>query len=197
MGKDKRLHRFQPLAYLRCPPYFYRMALTLTPATTADLPALETLINQAYRGPTSRQGWTTEADLLDGPRLDAAELRRLLAAPGATLLTARAPTDGALVGCACLQVQPPRLYLGLLTVRPAGQAQGVGKFLLQAAEDHARRAGCAYLKITVISDRAELLAWYERHGYRRTGATAPFSTDPRFGVPRKPLVLLVLEKGVV
>lgn len=167
--------------------------LRLAPATPADLPALEILVNQAYRGAASRQGWTTEADLLDGTRIDAAELRQLLHAPGATILTAH-DEPGALVGCAYLQAQPPLLYLGMLSVRPTLQGQGVGKQLLQAAEAHARQHDCHQIKITVISDRAELLAWYERHGYQRTGATEPFPTDPRFGVPRKPLVLLVLEK---
>jgi len=169
--------------------------LLLSPATTADIPALEALVNQAYRGDTSRQGWTTEADLLDGTRIDAAELHQMLQAPGATLLTAR-DEYGVLVGCVYLQVQPPLLYLGMLSVRPTLQAQGVGKLLLRAAEDHARQHGCRRLKITVISDRAELLAWYERHGYQRTGATEAFPTDPRFGVPRKALVLRVLEKFI-
>ncbi|WP_185283184.1 GNAT family N-acetyltransferase [Hymenobacter sp. NBH84] len=169
------------------------MIPTLVPATPADIPELETLVNQAYRGEASRQGWTTEADLLDGTRIDAVELRQLLATPGATILTARDAT-GTLVACAYLHAQPPRLYLGMLSVQPTLQAKGVGKQLLQAAEQHARQHGCHLLKITVISDRTELLAWYERQGYQRTGATEPFPTATRFGVPRKPLVLLVLEK---
>lgn len=167
--------------------------LILVSATLADIPELATLVNQAYRGDASRRGWTTEADLLDGTRIDATELRQMLAAPGATILTGR-NEHGALVACAYLRAQPPQLYLGMLSVQPALQAQGVGKQLLRAAENLARQHGCHYIKITVISDRAELLAWYERHGYRRTGATEAFPTDARFGVPRKPLGLLVLEK---
>ncbi|MBC6609315.1 GNAT family N-acetyltransferase [Hymenobacter sp. BT507] len=167
--------------------------LSFVPATPTDIPELEHLVNQAYRGDASRQGWTTEADLLDGTRIDAAELRQLLATPGATILTARDAT-GVLIACAYLQIQMPRLYLGMLSVQPTLQAQGVGRQLLQAAEQHARQHGCHQVKITVISDRTELLAWYERHGYRRTGATEHFPTDTRFGVPRKPLILLVLEK---
>jgi len=170
--------------------------LRLAPATPADIPELEHLVNQAYRGDASRQGWTTEADLLDGTRVDTTELLRLLATPNAVILTAR-DTAGALVACAYLQAQTPRLYLGMLSVQPTIQTQGVGKQLLQAAEQYARQHGCNQLKITVISDRTELLAWYERHGYQRTGAVEPFPTDPRFGVPRKPLALLVLEKALV
>jgi len=167
--------------------------MLLTAATLADIPALETLVNHAYRGDTSRRGWTTEADLLEGTRVDATELRQLLEASNAVILTGR-DAHGALVACAYLRAQPPQLYLGMLSVQPTLQAQGVGKQLLQAAEEYARQHHCHSLKITVISDRTELLAWYERHGYHRTGATEPFPTDPRFGVPRKPLVLLVLEK---
>ncbi|UOR07528.1 GNAT family N-acetyltransferase [Hymenobacter aerilatus] len=169
--------------------------LSLAPAAPADIPALERLVNHAYRGDASRQGWTTEADLLDGTRVDAAELHRMLAAPGATLLVGR-NEQGEPVACAYLHVQPPQLYLGMLSVQPTLQAQGVGRLLLQAAEQHARQYGCHRIKITVISDRTELLAWYERHGYQRTGATEAFPTDPRFGVPRKPLALLVLTKSL-
>ena len=84
----------------------------------------------------------------------------------------------------------------MLAVNPTGQAQGVGKFLLQAAEDYGRQHGCTISKMTVISVRSELIAYYERRGYHRTGATEPFPTDPRFGIPKQPLVLLVLEKAL-
>ncbi|WP_317239058.1 GNAT family N-acetyltransferase [Hymenobacter sp. 5516J-16] len=88
----------------------------------------------------------------------------------------------------------PDLYLGMLSVEPAQQARGLGKFLLRAAESHARQLGCTSILISVISVRDELLAWYERHGFRRTGETAAFPTDTRFGIPRQQLDLLLLRK---
>ena len=167
--------------------------LHLTTATPADAPRLTQFVNAAYRGDTARQGWTTEADLLDGQRIDEAGMREILALPHAAILLCQSET-GALLGSFHVQAKGPVLYLSMLAVAPAGQARGVGKFLLSAAEDYGRRHGCATSKMTVISVRTELLAYYERRGYHRTGATEPFPTDPRFGIPRQPLVLLVLEK---
>jgi ribosomal protein S18 acetylase RimI-like enzyme len=164
-------------------------------ATVADVPALATLINRAYRGEASRQGWTTEDHLLDGPRISEAALRDMLGAPQATLLTYRDARDS-LTGCVYLQQQGTQLYLGTLAVAPEAQTQGVGRQLLAAAEAHARQHGCTTLKITVLSARPELLAWYERHGYERTGAAEPFPATIAFGRPRQPLSLLELVKKV-
>lgn len=159
------------------------------------MPALAALINRAYRGAASRQGWTTEDHLLDGPRIGEAALHDMLGAPPATLLTYRA-ASGDLTGCVYLQPQGAQLYLGTLAVAPEAQAQGVGRQLLAAADAYARQYGCTTLKITVLSARPELLAWYERHGYVRTGAAEPFPATTAFGQPRQPLTLLELTKVV-
>lgn len=167
--------------------------MKLATATPADAPHLARHVNAAYRGETARQGWTTEADLLDGQRIDEAGVAEMLALPGAAMLLAHNEA-GELLGSFHAQVKGPVVYLSMLAVNPAGQTQGVGKFLLRAAEDYGRQQGCTTSKMTVISVRAELIAYYERRGYRLNGATEPFPTDPRFGIPRQPLVLLVLEK---
>ena len=162
-------------------------------ATRSDAPRLVRLVNSAYRGESSRQGWTTEAHLLDGQRIDEAGLLDMLALSQAAMLLCQ---DGAgeLLGCFHARVQRPLVYLSMLAVVPAGQGRGVGRFLVKAAEDYGRQHGCTTSKMTVISVRAELLAYYERQGYRRTGVTEPFPTDTRFGIPKQPLTLLVLEK---
>lgn len=167
--------------------------MKLATATPADAPRLTQFVNAAYRGESARQGWTTEADLLDGQRIDETGMREMLALPHAAVLLCQNEA-GELLGSFHVQAKGELLYLSMLAVNPAGQAQGVGKFLLQAAEDHGRRHGCTTSKMTVISVRTELIAYYERRGYHRTGATEPFPTDPRFGIPKQPLVLLVLEK---
>lgn len=171
------------------------LLLTLRPATAADVPALVALVNRAYRGEAARQGWTTEAHLLDGPRIDEAALHEMLAAPNAVILQAFSEAGG-LVGCVYLQPQAGRLYLGTLAVPPEAQAHGIGRHLLAEAERQARQRSCSHVKITVLGARPELVAWYERRGYALTGATEPFTADTRFGRPRQPLELLVLEKGV-
>ncbi|SDY66331.1 GNAT family N-acetyltransferase [Hymenobacter psychrophilus] len=170
--------------------------LHFAPATPADLPALNRLVNRAYRGEASTQGWTTEAALLAGQRTDEADLREQLEKPAAQFLLARRPPDDELIGSVFLQHQGPELYLGMLSVEPTLQAGGVGRQLVQAAESHARNLGCTAVRMTVISVRHELLAWYERLGYQRTSETVAFPTDTRFGVPLQaaPLVLMVLRK---
>ena len=163
-------------------------SLVLRPAMAADIPALHALIEGAYRGESSRRGWTHEADLLLPPRTSAAELAALLADPNNTMLLAH--HDGALAGSVLVsRVSDDRAYLGLLAVDPARQAGGIGRRLVAAAEDHARRRGARTIEMTVVSLRAELIAYYERRGFARTGERRPFpiTLDP-------PLELLVLAR---
>jgi GNAT superfamily N-acetyltransferase len=167
----------------------------ITPATPADVPALNQLVNSAYRGDSSRQGWTTEADLLGGIRTSEASLHETLAQPNATILAYKA--DGQLLGCVYLDVRGNNLYLGMLTVAPTRQAGGIGRHLLEEAEAYARTQSCCAVMMTVISQRHELIAWYERRGYHRTGETQPFPmNDPRFGEPKTQLEFIVMEKAL-
>ena len=165
----------------------------LASAALAEASQLTAFVNRAYRGEEARQGWTTEADLLDGQRIDEPGMRDLLAAPDTAMLLCRS-ADDKMLGSFHAQIKGPVVYLSMLAVAPAGQGQGVGRFLLSAAENYGRQHGCAISKMTVISVRPELIAYYERRGYHLTGATESFPTDPRYGIPKQPLVLLVLEK---
>ncbi|QKG55718.1 GNAT family N-acetyltransferase [Hymenobacter sp. BRD128] len=169
-------------------------APTFSPATPADAPALATLINRAYRSEASQAGWTTEGHLLEGPRIDVETLLEMLAAPAAVLL--KTELNGQPAGCVYLENQGNYLYLSMLAVAPEAQAHGLGRQLLGAAEAHARQAGCRAIKMSVLALRSELLAWYERQGYQRTGASEPFPDTIRFGRPRQPLTLLTLEKAL-
>lgn len=162
--------------------------VAITPASPADAPALKDLLEAAYRGDSARQGWNHEADILDDERTSREELDALLADPAVTILTAR--DAGALVGCVAVTRKDASLaYLGMLCVLPTLQSAGLGRRLLDAAEDCARADGIAAMEMTVIDSRAELIAWYERRGYARTGETRPFP------VPRDPpITFVVLEK---
>ncbi len=164
-------------------------------ASRDDLPNLHALIESAYRGDSARAGWSHEADLLDGQRTDLAALDAMLADPAQHLLVLR---DGdALRACVALTDKGDGLaYLGLLTVEPSGQAAGLGRIILAAAEDHAAGFGAFRVEMTVIEQRTELIAWYERRGYSVTGERRPFPhSDVRFGVPRRDdLVFVVLDK---
>jgi ribosomal protein S18 acetylase RimI-like enzyme len=164
-------------------------------ATANDIADLNQLVNSAYRGDSSRKGWTTEADLLDGIRTDENGLRDMIQEPSAIILCCRNEAN-ALLGCVYLKKRNNQLYLGMLTVNPELQGGGIGKQLLKAADAKAAELGCSSITMTVISVRAELIAWYERHGYKRTGETAPFPADPRFGIPKQALEFIVLEKTI-
>ena len=186
--------------------------LSLRPAVTADAEALAALVNSAYRGDSSRAGWTTEADLLGGQRTDPAALREFIlegetAGDRVLLLqdgtgTIGTPGVGPSTGpdaCVQLERRGGEAYLGMLTVRPTLQAGGLGRRLLTAAEGWAKaRWGCGAIVMTVIAQRVELIAWYEQRGYRATGETAPFPYgDTRFGEPRRPdLGFVVLRKAL-
>jgi GNAT superfamily N-acetyltransferase len=178
-------------------PYFYFVLPTpsIGAATAADVRTLAALINRAYRGEASRQGWTTEDHLLDGPRIGESALLDMLHTPQATLLKYLDASDS-LAGCVYLHQQGAQLYLGTLAVAPEAQTQGVGRQLLAAADAHARQHHCTTIKITVLSARPELLAWYERHGYVRNGKSEAFSDTTAFGRPRQPLTLLELVKAL-
>jgi ribosomal protein S18 acetylase RimI-like enzyme len=173
--------------------------LQVRPATLDDVAAVVALVESAYRGESSRAGWTTEADLLVGQRTDAAAVAEAVSGPDRLVLVAAGPEDGGLVGCCELQVRAGGCYFGMFAVSPGRQGSGLGSSLLAAAERHATdRLGAARMEMTVIGQRPELIAWYERRGYRRTGETRPFPYgDERFGLPRRPdLRFVVLAKSL-
>ncbi len=166
-------------------------------AVEADLDALVALVTSAYRGDASRVGWTTEADLLDGERIDREVLREDLRRPRSRVLLAE--RDGALLACAHVAELEGEGYFGMFAVRPELQGGGLGKAVLAEAERIAREEwGLRLLRMTVIDVREELLAWYQRRGYRRTGITRPFPYgDERFGIPRRDdLRFELLEKDL-
>ncbi|HET9056108.1 MAG TPA: GNAT family N-acetyltransferase [Chitinophagaceae bacterium] len=167
----------------------------VTQAAPADISELNALVNAAYRGASSRKGWTTEADLLDGIRTDEESLATLLSKEGSVMLVYK-NEDNVITGCVNLQQHNDKIYLGMLTVKPELQGSGIGKILLKASEDYAMEMGYHKIYMTVISVRKELIAWYERHGYKDTGERKPFPmNDPKFGLPKMTLEFIVMEKA--
>lgn len=174
--------------------------MPLFAATAADLSDIAALVNSAYRGDSSRQGWTTEADYLGGQRTDADILARDLAAtPTARLLTLRDEAGGPLLGCVWLEpAGEDAWYLGMLTVRPDLQDRQLGRTMLEAAEGHVREQGGRRIRMTVVNVRDSLIAWYGRRGYAPSGERRPFPyDDPKFGEPKRDdLEFIVLEKAL-
>ncbi|EST20293.1 GNAT family N-acetyltransferase [Streptomyces roseochromogenus] len=154
-------------------------------ATDADVDALVALIESAYRGDASRAGWTTEADILDGRRTDPEGVREVIKSPDSRLLTVE--QDGRIVACCQLEHRGDHAYFGMFAVSPALQGAGLGKQIMAEAERLVRETwGVTEMHMTVISVRDDLIAWYERRGYRRTGQMSPFPYgDERFGIPQR------------
>jgi GNAT superfamily N-acetyltransferase len=169
--------------------------MVLQEATKADLPEVVELINLAYRGSV---GWAVETQYIEGQRIDLAGLREDLAAnPDALLMIWRDERDGRLLGSVWLEpAENEAWYLGLLSVRPEMQDKQLGRRLLAAAEDVARKNGARRVRMSVISLRHTLIAWYERRGYELTGETEAFPYgDESVGRPlRDDLHFVMLEK---
>lgn len=165
-------------------------------ATAADIPALVALVTSAYRGDSSRRGWTTEADVLDGDRIDPDMLLHDIRRARSRVILAE--RDGDLLACAHVAEEADGAgYFGMFSVRPELQGGGVGKALLAESERVARDEWrLPAMRMTVIDVRDTLIAFYERRGYRRTGIHKPFPYgDPRYGLPKRDdLRFEVLEK---
>lgn len=168
--------------------------LTFRKAREDEADLIARLTNMAYRGDTSRLGWTTEADLLDGQRTDTEEVLSLIQNPHSMMLLCLRNDE--VVGSLNLQNLGSTGYLGMFVVKPGLQGLGIGKEFIRVAELTAQREwGVTKMTMTVISFRPELVDYYERRGYRRTGEVKPFPSDPAGGIPLvEGLQLEVLEK---
>ncbi|MBT2456711.1 GNAT family N-acetyltransferase [Streptomyces sp. ISL-86] len=172
-------------------------ALSFRNAVEADIPELVELVESAYRGDASRTGWTTEADYLEGQRTDADGVRQVISTPDSVLLVVE--RAGELIACCQLEHRGDHAYFGMFAVRPGLQGGGLGKEILAEAERRARTTWDAKeMRMTVVNVREELIAYYVRRGYRRTGELSPFPYgDERFGVPlRDDLAFELLVKSL-
>lgn len=165
-------------------------------AEEKDISLLVTLMDSAYRGEGAKQGWTSEADLFIGnKRTDENTVSKLMTKPGAVFLKYTNEMD-IIEGCVFLHKKESRLYLGMFSVSPSVQGKGIGKKLLAAADEYAKEQNCDVIYMTVITVREDLIAWYKKNGYERTGKVLPFPVDERYGIPTQPLEMMVLEKQV-
>ena len=168
--------------------------MDLEVATPADAPALAALVNAAYRAIGGGRGWTSEADLFAGGRVRAPDVAAMIAGGGTVLLRRSAQS---LVGCIAIEADGAEAVISMLAVDPARQASGLGRALLAEAEQWAGRQGARLARMTVVEPRTELVAWYERRGYRRTGVEDFPYGDDRVGRPlRDDLRFVVLEKSL-
>lgn len=164
-------------------------------ATEADSLSINRLLNKSYRGEASKKGWTTEAGLIAGnTRADEAMVKNVMQQPDSVFL--KFISSGLLTGCVNLQLQSGKLYLGMFGVEPELQGSGIGKQLLQAAEEYAHHIQCKSIYMSVISLRTELIEWYKRYGYTDTGKRIPFEEDGITGRHLKKLEFMIMEKQI-
>ena len=169
--------------------------LKIQRAGVADAQELNRLVNSAYRGEESKMGWTTEAEILGGLRIDEPALKELLAKEETVILKST-NVEGNIIGTVCLELKSGYIYLGMFAVSPGLQGGGIGKSLMRAAEEFGVAIGCSRIVISVISIRTELIDWYKRHGYVETGDGIAFEDiEGRFGDPKVAEIRLIeMEK---
>jgi len=165
-------------------------------ADIGDIPEILRIVNKAFRGEDSKKGWTTEAFLIEGDqRTDEKDIEELIRNENSWIL--KYTKDNKIVANVNLQKQGDALYLGMFSVDPEMQGQGIGKKILLAAVEFAKERGCAKITMSVISLRQELIAWYIKNGYAKTGQEKPFPTENKFGKPVVPLKFIILEKKII
>ena len=171
--------------------------LSFRKATHEEAGFIAKLVNSAYRGDPSKAGWTSEADLLDGQRTDSSEVESLIQDAANSMILLCLQTDE-IIGSVLLQKTQEAAYLGMFVIRPDLQGNGIGKLFLSAAERLAQAEwNVSKITMSVITLRPELIAFYERRGYRRTGEVLPFPDDPAAGIPKvHELQFEMLEKDL-
>ncbi|TMA17829.1 MAG: GNAT family N-acetyltransferase [Deltaproteobacteria bacterium] len=124
-------------------------------ADERDVPEIARIINAAFE---------VEREFREGARTSPTEIAKLLEHDVFFV----AEEDGRLLGAVHTSIDGATGYFGMLSVDPALQRGGVGRALLAAAEEHCRKAGCTKMTMSTGEDRAELIPYYERVGYRVT-----------------------------
>lgn len=170
-------------------------------AEISDTSAIVQLINSAYRGETSRAGWTTEADLLEGLRTTTQQVAGIIKRDDAFILIG--VLNDQIVATICCEWQAiggnNTAHFGMIAVKPNQQNKGFGKQIIKAAEAMTTRQWRVVgFHMSVISIRHELIAFYERLGYQRTGEFRDFPQEPELWQPKvEGLNLQYLAKLVV
>lgn len=161
-----------------------------------DISELVLLVNSAYRGESSKKGWTTEALILKGIRIDEKEMADIFANAESTIF--KYIENKTILGCVLLVKKQNKLYLGMLCVNPELQNSGIGKKMLHFANGFALDNGLNRIVMTVISKRKALISWYNRHGYLDLGEREDFpASHQKDIISGKSLEFIVLEKLLI
>ena len=170
------------------------MTLSYRYAIQDDLVAVVDLVNAAYRGGEDYSGWTHEGHLLHGARISLEQLTQQLTGEHVKMLLAE--REGRLYGCMMLSLQGDRVYLGTFAVVPHLQGNGVGRQMLKHAERQAAEQWQAsQIEMVVISQRQDLIEYYQRRGYQVSGEVSDFPVELDVGIPKvQGLTITALNK---
>jgi len=151
------------------------------------------LVNQAYRGKT---GWTKEGHLVSGDRVSSKQIEDIILNENSYLLITQNKID--ITSCICIEKKTNNAYFGLFAVNPNIQSKGIGKKVLKLAEEYTKDI-LKLKKITmvVISQREELISYYERRGYVKININQEYPKYLDVGTPKiEGLTIDYLEKTI-
>ena len=170
--------------------------ITYQEASLADAGKITALVNSVYRGENSKKGWTTEAYILDGIRITQENITEIINSK--TDIIIKAIRDNKLTACVHLENCGSYSMLGMLSVDVNYQNKGIGKLLINECERYTREVfGLKEIRMKVIGARTELIDYYIRRNYLKTGETEDFdTTEGTFGIPKMKLHFEVLTKQI-
>ena len=167
---------------------------TFRTANKSDAEAIAQLVNKAYRPETVAAGWTHESDLVSGNRTSVGQVEEVISKRDSVILVGL--KDSEIVACVHIEKDGSYCHIGMLAVNPMLQGAGAGKQMLAHAEKYANESfGSEKFVIVVVSSRSELIAFYLRRGYRKTGTVQDYPLWAGVGTPKcSNLKTEVLEK---
>ena len=149
-------------------------------AKVEDVKQIVDLVNSAYRGTAGTRGWTHEADIVAGSRTSANEITAILEDSNSVILIGE--LNNVIESCVHLHKSGDDIHLGMLAVNPHLQGNGIGKSFLKKIENYCKQnLQGERIVLTVVSQRSELIQYYERRGYQRTGYFDSYPSDQKVG----------------
>jgi N-acetylglutamate synthase-like GNAT family acetyltransferase len=146
--------------------------MSIRAAGAADVAAIEEIVERAYGGYVERFG------MRPGP-MNADYAERVERGIVSVL-----EEDGEVLGLLVLVRQPDHMLVENVAVDPARQGGGLGRALLEFAEDEARTAGLAEMRLYTHAKMTENRAMYAHLGYRETDRRDEQGFDRVFFVKR-------------
>jgi ribosomal protein S18 acetylase RimI-like enzyme len=163
-------------------------------ARKSDIETIVQLVNKAYRPKLESRGWTDESDIVSGERINAVQVTDAISKEYSAILLGF--KDSEVVACVHVEKDGNNCHIGLFAVNPILQGSGCGKQMLDHAERYANENFSSEKFIMfVVSSRNELISFYLRRGYQKTGEIMDYPISAGVGTPKyADLKIEILEK---